>query len=176
LSNRPGGISSPMPSKPSATVPSAWRTGQQGDRGKQDRRKKEQQDSSCRCELQLATATTENHTPAAVSGSNKGSTKQAQKSSSTGWVGICLLHTHPHLCLAVQGVIDQLGVVAQLLEAGDGTQHPCGLAARQQAPCGSAQEEVFVQGLLQGCQPAAHHLDDLSVRGGAYARGMCLCV
>lgn len=68
---------------------------------------------------------------------------------------------HTHLCLAVQCVVDELGVVAQLLEACDGTQHTSSLAARQQPSCSSTLQEVLVQGLLQGGQTTHHHLDHL---------------
>lgn len=70
-----------------------------------------------------------------------------------------------YLCLAVQCVINQLGVVAQFLEAGDSAQHARGLAAGQQPPRGVTQQEVLVQGLLQGGQLAAHHLHNLWGQG-----------
>lgn len=84
------------------------------------------------------------------------------------WVAAQWPGCEPHLCLAVQRVIDEFGVVAQLLEACDGTQHPCGLTARQQSPGGIAQQKVLIQRLLQGSKPAAHHLHDLQ---GAQSTG-----
>lgn len=64
--------------------------------------------------------------------------------------------------LGVHRVVNELGVVAQLLQGADGRQHAGGLAA-QQPPRRVGLEEVVVQRLLQGRQPAAHNLRDATV-------------
>ena len=61
----------------------------------------------------------------------------------------------------MQGIIDELGVVAQLLEVGDSRQDSHRLLSRDQLPGCLGREEMVVQIPLQVCQLAAHHLNDL---------------
>ena len=74
------------------------------------------------------------------------------------------LATAPH-----HGVIDELGVVAQLLERGDGGQDLGRLlAVRVEQVAGDVGlQEVAVQAHLQVTHAAAHHLNYLQHRTGA---------
>ena len=65
------------------------------------------------------------------------------------------------ICRAGDGVIDQLGVIAELLERRDGRQHAGGALAIEKLAGGLGLEEVLVEDLLQHGEPAAYHLDDL---------------
>ena len=61
----------------------------------------------------------------------------------------------------MQGIIDELWVVAQLLEVGDSRQDSHRLLTRDQLAGCLGREEMVVQIPLQVCQLAAHHLNDL---------------
>ena len=63
--------------------------------------------------------------------------------------------------LAVHCIVDQLRVVAELLQRSDRRQHTGGLLPSQEASGRVGRQEVVVQFCLQVCQFAAHDFDDL---------------
>lgn len=67
----------------------------------------------------------------------------------------------------VQGIIDELWVVAQLLQIGDSRQDSHRFLSRHQLACRLGLEEVVVQIPLEVCQLTANYFDDL----GAKERG-----
>jgi len=67
----------------------------------------------------------------------------------------------------VQGIIDELWVVAQLLQIGDSRQDSHRLLSGHQLACRLGLEEVVVQIPLEVCQLTANYFNDL----GAQQRG-----
>ena len=67
----------------------------------------------------------------------------------------------------VEGIIDELWVVAQLLQIGDGRQDSHRLLSGHQLACCLGLEEMVVQIPLEVCQLTANYFNDL----GAQKRG-----